>query len=71
MVLMAVQTPAHGHFTDSLGNGHVILNLAVAFLTGDTTADMALVAEVHEVREVVDLDPWDDFTTLVIADQFL
>jgi hypothetical protein len=71
MVFMAAQTPAHGHLTDSLGNGHVVLDLAVTFLTDDSSENMTFVAEVHEVREVVDLYPRDDFTALVVADQFL
>ena len=49
MALMTIETPPHGQFTVPTGDGHVILDLPMAFLANHACGDMAFVTEVNKV----------------------
>ncbi len=66
---MAIDTPGHSHRCNS-GNPIHRLDRTVAFLAGEARFYVSLVREVHEVGDIVHLDPGDRLTIFPIRGQF-
>ena len=71
VVLVAVETPTHLEGVDPLGHCHLLGHVAVALSALNTAANVALVTEVDEVREIVNLLPRDGLARLVEGRELL
>ena len=69
-LFLGVAIHAKGHF-QSRNPGHAIhgLDRAVALLTGEPSFYMALMGEMHEIRDIMDLDPGYRFPVFPIFKQ--
>ena len=71
VALVTFKAPAHRELADTAGYRHVILDFPVTLLAENAGFDVSLVREIHEVRKVVNFDPWDLFLFVELAPKVL